>query len=159
MLCLALGIGVFAAIAFAKARRHRHGHGCHHGGGHGPHHGRWHRRGRRWFVHRTLARLDATPAQERALVAELDALEQRLRAARGGLTALRPALADALRGRELDGAALAGLEAGVDAAIADARAALVDGLRGIHALLDDKQRATLAELLGGGRGGAGPYRV
>ncbi|MBK9033958.1 MAG: hypothetical protein IPL61_22270 [Myxococcales bacterium] len=184
MLCLALGFGLLGAIILAKAHRYRHhayahggcgggGPGCghhdgHHGGHHGGHggwrrHGGWHRGGaRRWFVHRTLARIDATPAQERALVAELDTLEQRLRAARGALTALRPALADALRSPELDGGASAGLEAGIDAAVADARAALTDGLRRIHALLDDKQRATLAELLGGGGGAgpaAGPYRV
>ncbi|MBL8620439.1 MAG: hypothetical protein JNK64_04020 [Myxococcales bacterium] len=173
MLCLALGLGILGAIGFARMhRRHHgwhgggcHGGGCHGGGchgGHGHHHGGWrHRRARRWMLGRMFERIDASPAQERALVAELDQLEQRLRTARGNLTALRPTLAEALHADTLDATAAAGLEAGVDAAIADARAALFDSLRAIHGLLDPKQRATVAAMLGGvARGaGAGPYRV
>ncbi|MBK7071101.1 MAG: Spy/CpxP family protein refolding chaperone [Myxococcales bacterium] len=171
MLCLALGLGVLGAIGFARMhRRHHgwhgggcHGGGCHGGGchgGHGHHHGGWrHRRARRWMLGRMFERIDASPAQERALVAELDQLEQRLRTARGNLTALRPTLAEALHADTLDATAAAGLEAGVDAAIADARAALFDSLRAIHGLLDPKQRATLAAMLGGAARGAGPYRV
>lgn len=153
MLCLAVGLGVLGAIAFAKHRRH-----CRHGGFYRHHHHG--RRGRRrWFMFHTLERLDASPAQERALVAELDQLESRLRTARGNLTALRPSLAEAMQAEHLDATAAAGLEAGVDAAIADARAALFDSLRAIHGLLDPKQRATVAAMLGGAARGAGPYRV
>jgi hypothetical protein len=155
MLCLAVGLGILGALAFAKHRRH-----CRHGGFYRHHHHG--RRGRRrWFMFHTLERLDASPAQERALVAELDQLEERLRTARGNLAALRPVLADAMRSRELDATALTGLEAGFDTVVADARGAITDTLRRVHALLDDRQRATLAELVGGGgwRGGAGPYRA
>lgn len=158
MLCLAIGLGVLGAIAFAKHRRHcRHGGGWHHH--HRHHHGA--RGRRRWFMFHTLERLDASPAQERALVAELDQLEERLRTARGNLAALRPVLADAMRSRELDATALTGLEAGFDTVVADARGAITDTLRRVHALLDDRQRATLADLVGGGWRGAagGPYRA
>ena len=175
MLCLAIGLRVLGAIGLSRMHRRRHGwhghhHGCHGGGcaggggcgggcGH-HHHGGWRHRGaRRWMLGRMFERIDASPAQERALVAELDQLESRLRTARGNLTALRPSLAEAMHAEHLDATAAAGLEAGVDAAIADARAALFDSLRAIHGLLDPKQRATVAAMLGGVARGAGPYRV
>ena len=56
-------------------------------------------------------------------------------------------------------AAVADVDPGVELAVADARAALFDSLRAIHGLLDPKQRATLAAMLGGAARGAGPYRV
>ena len=51
----------------------------------------------------------------------------------------------------------------VDSATAEARTAVLDAVRNIHALLDDQQREKLATLLDQGwwrgRGGGGPYRV
>lgn len=164
MLVFALGAGLLGA--YLLARRHRrlhawhHHHGWHHHGcgrhGHGP--GGFGRGRRRWILGRFFERLDATPAQERALVAELDALEGRLRTARGDLAALRPALGEALRADHLDASATAGLEASLDAVVADVRAALADSVRKLHGLLDPKQRAVVADLLGAPRAAAGPYR-
>ena len=159
MMCLALGLGV---LGFAAMRHARH---CHGGGCHGYHHSyRWHGhhhgRGRRWMLHATLARIDATPAQERAIIAEIDRLGERIRGARHGLIATRGDLAAALRGSTLDDAALGAVLGRVDAATGEARAAMLDALRGIHGLLDDKQRAQVAEMLdhGGGWWRSGPYR-
>jgi hypothetical protein len=81
MICIALGLGVLGFIAARKARR-CHGGGCHGGGGwhqhrhHGwrGHHGGYYGRGgwggrHRAGLHMALAHIDATPAQERAIVA------------------------------------------------------------------------------------------
>jgi uncharacterized membrane protein len=161
MICLAVGLGLLGAIAFRRARRcYRGGYGWHgpwggHHGyyGHGRHGGR-----RSWMLHAALARIDATPAQERAIVAEIDKARERIHGAKGGLKDARGDLAAAMRGPVLDDAALGAVLGRVDAATGDARAALIDGLRNIHAVLDDKQRAQVADMLGGGWWHAGPYR-
>ena len=169
MMCLAIGLGVFGIVALVRARRYRHGGGCHGGGCHGggwhgdhhpPHRGRGWGRRRRWMMGAALHRIDATPAQERAIVAEIDRLEARHKAARGGLGELRGELAEVVRGPAVDDLAVAGLLSRIDHATAEARAALLDALRNLHALLDDKQRDRLADLLGRSwRGGGGPYRM
>lgn len=134
--------------------------------------GRWRGRRGRWMMHAALSHIDATPAQERVIVGEIDKLKERVRAARGGLAEARGDLAAALRGPILDDAALGAVLGRVDGATSEARAAGLDALRNIHAVLDDKQRAQLADLLerrgggGAGRGGGGgagwfrmgPYR-
>jgi uncharacterized membrane protein len=108
-----------------------------------------------------LAHIDATPAQERAIVAEVDKLQERLRTARSTLKDGRGDLAAAIRGEALDDASLGAVLGRVDGAAGEARGALLDALRNIHATLDDKQRAQLADLLDQGwwRRGGSPYRV
>jgi hypothetical protein len=137
-------------------RGHRFGHhGCHHGRG-----GR-----RRWMIDRALERIDASPAQERAILAELEQLEDKLHAAGRKARDQRGPLADALRGSELDEGALAGIEHELEQAGGEARAAIGETIRKIHALLDDRQREQLAGLLGRGARGsgrgpaAGPFRT
>lgn len=169
MIPLAIGLGV---LGFWAMRRARH---CHHGdyGWYGPvaHHehgcgGRHRRRGRfgrgRWMLHAALRRLDATPAQERAIVGELDRLHERVDAAKVGLADARGDLAAALRGPSLDDAALGAVLGRVDATTAEVRAAALDALRAVHGLLDDAQRGTLADMLDRGAGAgwwrSGPYR-
>jgi len=174
MICIALGLGVLGFIAARKARRcHRGGFGWHHhhhhgwrggwhsGGFYGRHgHGPWggrHRAG----LHMALAHIDATPAQERAIVAEVDKLSDRLRTARSTMKDGRADLAAAIRGETLDDAALGAVLGRVDGATGEARGAVLEALRNIHATLDDKQRAQLADLLDQGwwRRGGSPYRV
>jgi len=165
MICVALGLGVLGFIAFKKARRCRQycGHGGWHGGWHGHHghHGWGHRP---WFLYMALRRIDATPAQERVIVGELDRLQERVRGAKTNLREGRGDLAAAVRGSTLDDAALGGVLGRLDGTTAEVRAAIVDALRNIHAVLDDRQREQLAQMLDGGwwRGGpsgGGPYRV
>lgn len=173
---LAIGLGLMGLFALRRARRchryaayHAYGHGYGYGGPgcggpgfgwHGPWAPHGHERGRSWMVHAALSRLDATPAQERVIVAELDKLVERVRGAKAGLRDGRGDLAAAVRGPVLDDAALGGALGRADAATAEVRHAAVDALRGIHAVLDDKQRERLASLLdrGGGWWRGGPYR-
>ena len=171
MICIALGLGVLGFIAARKARRcgrgggyggwgwhHHHHHGWHGHHGGGP--GMWGRR--RAGLHMALAHIDATPAQERALVAEVDKLHERLHGARSTLKDGRADLAAAIRGPALDDASLGAVLGRVDGATGEVRGAVLDALRNIHAVLDDKQRELLAELLDRGwwrRGGGSPYRV
>lgn len=169
MICIALGLGVLGFIAARKARhcgrggwRGYHGHGWHHHRGWGP--GGWygaHHRGRRGGLYMALAHLDASPAQERAIIAEVDKLHERLHGARSSLKDGRADLAAAIRGEQLDDAALGAVLGRVDGATAEARTAALEALRKIHAVLDDKQRAQLADLLDQGwwRRGGSPYRV
>jgi uncharacterized membrane protein len=114
------------------------------------------------MMHALLSRIDASPAQERAIIGEVEKLQDRVRGARGGMHEARGDLAAALRGPVLDDAALGAVLGRVDAATGEARSAVLDALRGIHGLLDDKQRAQVADLLdrsgGGWWGGSGPYR-
>jgi uncharacterized membrane protein len=166
MICLALGLGLLGFVAVRRARHYHHcyayGGGGHHGFGPPWHH--WHgghsygRRG----LYMVLSRLDCSPAQERAIINEVDHLKSKLRDTRYGLKDARGDLAAALRGPVLDDAALGAVLGRVDTATGDARTAILDALRNIHAVLDDKQREQLAELLDQGwwrRGGGSPYRV
>ncbi len=165
MICLALGLGVLGAVAFHKARRcHRgyHGYGNYYGWGgppwmHHHHHGGFGRRG----LYMALSHLDASPAQERAIIAEVEKLREKLHASKAGVKDARGDLAAAIRGPVLDDAALGAVLGRVDGATADARAAVIEALRNIHAVLDDKQREQLASLLDQGwwRRGGSPYRV
>jgi len=113
------------------------------------------------MLHALLSRIDASPAQERAIINEVEKLQDRVRGAKGGVREARGDLAAALRGPVLDDAALGAVLGRVDAATGEARSAVVDALRGIHGLLDDRQRGQVADLLdrgGGWWGGSGPYR-
>ena len=163
MICLALGLGVLGAIAFRKARRCRGG-GCgHHYYGYGWHHHHHDGGFGRRALYGALAHLDASPAQERAIIAEFEKVTERVRAARNTAKDGRADLAAAIRGPSLDDAALGGWLGRLDSATAEARTAVLEAVRNIHALLDDQQREKLATLLDQGwwrgRGGGGPYRV
>jgi hypothetical protein len=139
MTCLAIAIGILGIAAMRRAHHRCYGHhgygwwGPFGNGFHGHHgfHGR--RRGRgRMMLHAMLARIDASPAQERAIIAEVEKLQDRVYAARAGLKDARGDLAAALRGPVLDDAALGAVLGRVDTATGEARTAVVDALRGIH---------------------------
>lgn len=171
MICLALGLGVLGFMAMRRAR-HCHGYAGHpHSDGwrgwHGRHHHHHHHHqgrsgGRRsWMLHAALARIDASPAQERAIVGEVEKLGERMYGARTSLKGARGDLSAAVRGPILDDAALGAVLGQVDASTAEARSAVLDALRNIHAVLDDGQRAIVADLIdrnGGGFWRRGPYR-
>ncbi|MBX3155840.1 MAG: periplasmic heavy metal sensor [Deltaproteobacteria bacterium] len=148
-----------------RAHRRCHGGGCGGGYSYGGWDGPWHRhhhRGRHWMLYSMLARIDATPAQERTIVAELDKVRDRVHGAKSGLGDARSDLAAALRNPSLDDAALGAVLGRVDTATGEARTAILEALRNIHAVLDDKQRSLLADLVDRGGGWRawrhGPYR-
>src|SRR3569833_2374467 len=132
MICLALGLGILGFVAVRRARHFHHcyAYGGHHGGfgppwsqWHGGHHGySYGRRG----LYMALARLDCSPAQERAIIHEIDHLRSKLRDTRYGLKDSRGDLAAALRGPVLDDAALGAVLGRVDAATGEPRPALTD---------------------------------
>ncbi len=166
MICLALGLGVLGFMAMRRARHchgdsgHPHSFGWRGWHGHHHHHGRGGGR-RSWMLHSALARIDASPAQERVIIGEVEKLQERMYGARTSLKEARGDLSAAIRGPVLDDAALGAVLGRVDASTAEARGAVVDALRNIHAVLDDRQRATVADLIdrnGGGFWRRGPYR-
>jgi hypothetical protein len=59
----------------------------------------------------------------------------------------RADLAAAVRGPVLDDAALGAVLGRIDAAFGEVRSAALDALRGVHEVLDDRQRADVADLL------------
>lgn len=160
MICLALGLGV---LGFAAMRKARHCHGGHWHGWHGYHGGGWYGRGmHRRGLYMALSHIDASPAQERTIIAEVDQLRDRLHGAKAAVKDARGDLAAAIRGPVLDDAALGAVLGRVDTAHTEARTAVLDALRNIHAVLDDRQRERVADILDRGwwrRGGGGPYRV
>jgi uncharacterized membrane protein len=168
MICLAIAVGILAIAAMRRAHRRCYGHhgfgwGGPFGYGYHGHHGFYGRRDRgRMMLHMLLSRIDASPAQERAIIGEVEKLRERVHGAKASMKDARGDLAAALRGPVLDDAALGAVLGRADAATGEARSAVVDALRGVHGVLDDKQRAQVADLLdhGGGwwRGGFGPYR-
>ena len=169
MTCLAIAIGILGFAAMRRAHRRsycgHYGYGWHgpFGGGHDHgHHGFGFRHARgRMMLHALFSRIDASPAQERAIIGEVDRLQDRVRGAKAGVQDARGDLAAAVRGPVLDDAALGAVLGRVDAATSEARSAVLDALRGIHGVLDDKQRAQVADLLDRGGGwwrGSGPYR-
>ena len=170
MIFLAIAIAFLGFAAMRRAHRRCY-HGCHGYDWSGPfgyddhhhHRGFRHRRhGRgRMMLHWLLSRIDASPAQERAIIGEVEKLQDRVRAAKAGMQDARGDLAAALRGPVLDDAALGAVLGRVDVATGEARSAVVGALRGIHGVLDDKQRSQLADLVdrsGGWWRGSGPYR-
>lgn len=158
---LAIGLGLLGFVAMRRAHRRCHGYrGYGWYGSWGPYpvagpYGR-----RNWMTYAALARLDATPAQERVIIGEIDRLKERVHGAKSNLKEARGDLAAALRSPALDDAALGAALGRLDAASADVRATMLEALRSIHAVLDDKQRGQLADMLdrGGGWWRGGPYR-
>ena len=166
MICLALGLGALGFAAMRKARHchrgfHGHGHGGWRGRGLWGHHHHHHGGPGRAGLYMALAHIDASPAQERAIIAEVERLRERLRGAKAGARDARGDLAAAIRGPVLDDAALGAVLGRIDAATTEARGAALEALRNIHAVLDERQREQLAQLLDQGwwrSGRGGPYR-
>jgi Spy/CpxP family protein refolding chaperone len=182
-------------IATARAGRHGcgprgfHGGGGCHGGGyggyeggpwgghhHGPFGGHHHgfggfggpfRGGPRSFMLRALfERLDATPGQEKVILAAIEEMRAAAASHRGELEQSRRDLAKAVRSPGFDEAHLGELFARHDAAIEAMRRAFVGAMAKVHEALDERQRGVLADLVEAGPFGfarafggfGGPYR-
>jgi uncharacterized membrane protein len=112
----------------AMWRRWRHGYGARH----------------------VLRRIGATPEQERAVLAETDALGEALHALRADARGLRGDLAELLASPALDPSRVA---AALDARLGRAgelRTRVAEAVARIHAALGPDQRARLAELVRAG---------
>jgi hypothetical protein len=136
---------------------HRRGFGRHHGFGQ---HDAWdedsppfrsHREGRwgrkRRLVDSILGRLDVSPAQEKAILAAIDELEDKTKELRGIGRDVRADVARAIRGPMLDDVALEGATARIDDATLKLRAAARAAIAKIHEVLDDRQRTMLADMI------------
>jgi Spy/CpxP family protein refolding chaperone len=107
---------------------------------------RFARRGR-FGPRMVLRRIGASPEQERAVLAETDALAEALFALRSDARALRGDLADLIAADSLDPARVrAALDARLSRA-SELRAKAADALARIHATLGPEQRSRLAELV------------
>jgi Spy/CpxP family protein refolding chaperone len=129
-------------------------------------HHRWGRGSRgpggSFWLRALFSRLDTTPGQEREIRGAVEDLQNRARDAKDALKSARADLARAIRGADLDEAALHDASGRADGATAQIKEAMTAALRRIHGVLDDKQRERLADLLANGpsfrtRWG-GPYR-
>lgn len=107
-----------------------------------------------------LRRIGATPEQERAVRAELDALSEAFRALRADAHPLRGDLADLIVAPALDAARVA---AAIDARLASTaalRTRVAEAIARVHDVLDPVQRERLAALVRHGprRHGCGHLR-
>ncbi|HEU4384907.1 MAG TPA: periplasmic heavy metal sensor [Anaeromyxobacteraceae bacterium] len=110
----------------------------------------WRRRrwaGPSWMVRRLSRRLSATPAQERVLAEEVEALRAAVADLRNDLFTSREDLAQALAADHFDPAALDVLGARGASRLDDLRKRLAASLTRVHEALDARQRQMLAELI------------
>lgn len=159
-------VGGLAALGVAKLVHARrcgyafHGGGCgwHHHHHHG-HHAEWHgyagevgsvRGGERFVLGHVIARVRATPAQERVIVEAWGELRGELEQLRGEGRRTRADIAAALRKPAFDEVLLGELYARHDRALENVRKALVGFLAKTHDALEEEQRQALADLVEGG---------
>jgi uncharacterized membrane protein len=109
---------------------------------------RW-RRGRGGARH-VLRRIGATPEQERAVLAETDALAEALHALRADARQLRGDLAEFLAAPALDAARVSATLDARLGRVGELRTRVAEAVARIHAALGPEQRARLAELVRAG---------
>jgi Spy/CpxP family protein refolding chaperone len=112
-----------------------------------PRYGDHPRRGGWGIVGAMLRRLNATPAQEKAILAAVDRVRRTVRELRSEAQDGRDDLARALREPTLDPAVLASARARVEAASHRIADALTEALTEIHGILDDRQRRMLGDVI------------
>jgi hypothetical protein len=118
--------------------------------------------GPRIWLRGLFTRLETTPSQEKVIVSAIGDVRDVARRAKGRAPEVREDVSRAFRSDVLDEAALGAAQAKVDNATSEIRIAIADALRKIHEVLDEKQRAVIADFLA--QGGArslfrgGPYR-
>ncbi len=105
------------------------------------------RRRREWALDRLSSRLDTTPSQDRVLGQALDEILEAFAEERGSFFRSRSVFSAALRGEDFDGDALNDLRGKQDEALGRVHSAVSETLSKAHSVLDEGQRATLAELI------------
>ena len=105
-------------------------------------------RGKRHFIRAVLARVQATPAQQRAIGDAVDVFRDDLKKLGGGeLRRSRQEIADALRRPSFDGVVMGEQFARHDSIIEGSRKAFVGLVARVHDALEPEQRQTLAKLV------------
>jgi Spy/CpxP family protein refolding chaperone len=118
---------------------------------------RWRRRGglppagARWMLRGLFARLGTSPAQEKVLVEDADALRAALGTLRDDWLRARGELADLLAAADLDAARVDALVAARQERLADVRRRATEAVARFHAVLDAGQRQALSRLVREGR--------
>ena len=104
--------------------------------------------GKRFFIRSVLSRVDATPAQERAIGAAFEEFRGDMKKLGGGETRRsRQEIADALRRPTFDGVVMGEQFARHDTVIEGARKAFVGLVARVHDALEPEQRTRLADLV------------
>ncbi|CAN92206.1 hypothetical protein predicted by Glimmer/Critica [Sorangium cellulosum So ce56] len=102
---------------------------------------------RRFFLSFLFDRLGTTPTQEKVIVAAIDELRSAAEAQRSEIRSTRADVAAAMRSPSFDETRLGELFARHDTAIEALRRAAVGALGKVHAVLEDRQREQLADLI------------
>ncbi len=144
-------LGTLCLIGLVRVLTRRHW-GYRHGHFRG-HHGF----GQRHALHHVLERLDAAPGQEKVITAAVSDFMDRARESGREVRDTRRAVAEALRGEQVDEARLNQVFAEHDAALERVRRASVEAMRKVHEALDERQRRILGDLFESGFHGFGRH--
>ena len=112
----------------------------------------------RFGLNAVFDRIDATPAQEKAIRAAFDELRTKARAVKDDARGMRGDLASALRGESLDAETLGTVASRASGAVDGLRDAAIGAVLKVHEALDEKQRAIVADALESGFGPFGRWR-
>lgn len=128
--------------------------------GHRHRWGRWHGHGYygpRGALNAVLARLDTAPGQEKVITEAFSEFVDRARESGREVRDTRRAVAEAVRGEQVDEARLNEVFGRHDAALDGVRRAGVDAMRKVHEALDERQRRILGDLVESGFYGFGHH--
>jgi len=106
--------------------------------------------GGRFFFHRILDRLDATPGQEKVIRDAIHDLKEEAWSLRSEVRGTRSEVAQAIRAPELDKALLDRVFAKHDEVIEKLRASVLRTAEQVHSTLDERQRKQLADMIESG---------
>jgi hypothetical protein len=163
---LGILVGSLCLAGFIKATHHRYygygGGGC--GGGHrgfrgygagrSEARGRWgagsRSAGQAFWLHAISERLDATPAQEKVLLAAFEELRTLGKSSREAMKGARTEVAQAFRSPVFSEEAVGQATARIEGIMEDARKTGIGIFAKVHEALDERQRDILAGLLENG---------
>lgn len=135
---LGIFFGVICTIALVKVARGR---------GHWGRHRAYGRRGRHFILRRLFRRLDTGPGQEKVVLTQLDELRETAHSLKVELKGTRSDVAAMLRDAQFDRGKLEALYRKQDELLAKLRTAAASAIENVHAVLDERQKGELADLL------------
>lgn len=115
---------------------------------------------RSWMLRWVYERLDTTPGQEKVIRSAVEDVFDKLRETKQTLKDSRSDVARAFRADDFNAEILGDVFSRHDGALDELRRSVVGALAKVHDVLDERQRARLAELFESmpGRRWGGPYR-